>query len=201
MSESVPAKAPAPGREFQTFLSRLVKVILRPQAFWADLGTTMPPVKEVVFPHMVVLVGMQALAAFVGTLIGKGLGAAFGILITTFLTSFAGIWVFAFAAVTIATAKGGNATLERAIAFAAYSVAPILVVSVIGLIPVRYVTAIAPLLAMPFAFHVMGHGATTALGIHGERAPHAVAQLCGALVLVWTLMPMLLPAIAQAVFG
>ena len=190
------------GNDIGLFIARATKLLLRPSTFWQSLGDRPVTVSEVVWPHMVLLVAARAIANMVGAMLGgAGIGTSLTVLFTSFISCFAAVWAFGFAAMTIASMKGGKAGLSDGIVFAGYAVTPMLVFSIVTLIPVKYVQLVADILMLPYAFHVLSLGVGTQLGIPEGRVATAVAQLCGALLVIWQLMPNLLPAIVRAVSG
>ncbi len=186
MSEAKP-------NDFGRFVTRLGRAVARPEAFWQEIKSDAPTLGEVVFPHIVVLVAVRSVALFVGAMLGgQGFGTALGQLFTSFVTCFAFVWTFAFAAVTIASARGGRPALNEGVIFAAYAAIPMLLVSVVGLIPLPTMVRIADMLAMPVSFYVLSLGVKDVLGVTEAKLPSAVALLCGAFLVLWGLMPSLL---------
>lgn len=195
-------QSPNRGNDIGRFVARLGKLVVRPAAFWQDVKDAPPTLGEVVWPHMVILVGASALATFLGAVLGgRGFGVAFGQLFTSFMSSFAGIWAFAFAVTTIAATKGSKAGLTDCVMFGAYVATPMLLLDVISLLPIPYVKSVATILAMPWAFHLLALGVPSQLGVTESKAPTTVAHLCGALLVLWTALPTLLPAVVGALFG
>lgn len=203
MTDNAPSESSAPkGNDFGRFVSRLGKAIARPEAFWQDIKRSTPPLGEVVFPHIVVLVGARSVSLFLGALFaGQGFGTALGQLFTSFITCFAFVWAFAFAAVTIASARGGRPSLNEGVVFAAYAAIPMLLVSVLGLVPLPIVVRIADMLAMPVSFYVLSLGVRELLGVAEAKLPSAVALLCGAVLVLWGLMPSLMSDVISRLGG
>lgn len=181
------------------FARRLSMVLLRPATFWERVRDEEIPVKELMWPHVVVLVGVRALAGFIGGLLH---GASFGSSLLSGLSSFVSwlalIWVFAVVVGSVATARGARINAQDPLRFAAYGLAPLFMVGVLAAVPLPYVTPIAELIAMPYTFHVMGLGVVPLLGVPWKRAPAMVGLVCGVLLILWAVMPTLVPLVVEA---
>ena len=120
---------------------------------------------------------------------------------TSFFSWFALVWVFALAAGSIATTSGAKMSAGSAIRFSIYGLTPLFAVGILAAIPLPHVAPIAELLAMPYAFYVLAVGVVPELGLSSEKAPGVVGKLCGALLILWSVMPTLLPELVGAITG
>ncbi|MDX9720447.1 MAG: Yip1 family protein [Myxococcota bacterium] len=182
------------------FLKRLLHVLLRPQSFWEDaLEDRHQSLSEILFPHTVVLIFVRALAGFVGALLG---GSTFAQALANFgsslLSWFALVFTFAFIVGFVVSARGGQIGETRAWRYAAYGLAPLFAVGIFAAIPLPYVAPVAELIAMPYTFYVMGLGLVPIFGLKAERAPALVGLLCGLLLVLWGVMPTLVPIVVHA---
>ena len=59
----------AEANTFSTFLTRVLHILARPSDFWEELREVATPVRHLMFPHLMVLVGVRAGAGFVGDLL------------------------------------------------------------------------------------------------------------------------------------
>lgn len=182
------------------FVGRVVKILLRPIVFWREIQDEEMSVRQVMFPHMIALIAVRSVAGFIGSLLqGHGLGAATGELLTSFLSWFALVWAFAAVAGSVASTSGGRLSANDSLRFAAYALVPFFVVGIFAAIPLPHVAPIAELVAMPYAFYVLALGVEPLLGVPAERSAVVTGQLCGALLVLWSIMPTLLPGIVKAV--
>ncbi len=190
------------GDKWRRFSSRLAHLLLVPGKFWESLREEHVSVREMMLPHLILLIGVRAVAGFIGSLLGGGgFGAALGALISSFVSWFALVWVFAIVAASLASAKGGRLSANDSLRLAAYGLAPLFLVGVFAVIPFPHVAPIAELIAMPYAFYVLSAGVVPMLGVPVERAPVMVGQLCGALLILWSIMPTLLPELVRVIAG
>jgi len=75
---------------------------------------------------------------------------------------------------------------------------PLFAIGVLAVIPLPYVSAIADLVMMPYTFYVLAAGVVPALGVAENRAPTRVGLICGALLLLWSTMPTLIPLLVES---
>ena len=197
--QSTSRDAPPPGSPMGRFARRLGGLLVRPAHFWEALQKEEVPTGELMAPHLVLLIGIRAVAGAIGTLLaGGGVVAAIISLLGSFVSWFALVWVFALVVGSFVATSGGHADPKAALRFAVYGVSPLFVVGVLAAIPVTYVTPIAELLAMPYAFWTLAVGVMPELKVPQDRAPALVGRLCGALLILWSVMPTLLPKVLAA---
>ncbi len=178
------------------FVRRLLMVLVRPGAFWERTRSAEVSVSELMWPHVILLVGLRALAGFVGQLWrGAGFWASFANFASSFVSWFALVWVFAVVVGSIATARGGKLAAQDPVRFAAFGLTPLFAVGMLAAIPLPYVAPIAELIAMPYTFHVLGLGAVPMLGLPVQKAPSFVGLTCGLLLILWGIMPTLVPLV------
>ncbi len=188
------------GTVWQRFGARLLDVLLRPGHFWRDVRREEISGRELVFPHLVVLISVHAAAGFVGRLLrGGSFGAAFGEMLTGWISWFAMVGAFAIVAGSFASARGAKLSVRDSGRYAAYGLTPLLVAGVFAAIPFPHVAPIAGMIAMPWAFYVLSAGVVPCLGISSERSATMAGQMCGAALILWTIMPTLLPELYAAV--
>ena len=89
--------------------------------------------------------------------------------------------------------SGAKLSFDRATRFVGYSLTPMFFVGIIGIIPLPYISTICDLLAMPWAFVVMGTGILPFLKVETPHAPTLTALLCGLLLCLWGGLPILIP--------
>lgn len=181
------------------FVRRLSMVLMRPSTFWERVRDEEISVREIMWPHIITLVGVRALAGFVGGLLeGASVGASALSGLSGFVSWLALIWVFAVVVGSVATARGARINAQDPLRFAAYGLAPMFMVGIFAAVPLPYVTPIAELIAMPYTFHVMGLAVVPLLGVPVKRAPGIVGLLCGLLLVLWAVMPTLVPLAVEA---
>ena len=202
MSETnaYPTGGPPSGSPWGRFATRLPKLLLTPKAFWTDFQQQEVTAREVLFPHLLILIGVRSVAGFVGSLLGgDGFGSAFGALISSFVAWMSLVYVFAIVAASLAGTSGGRLSPNLSLRYAAYGLAPVFLVGMFAVLPFPHVAPVAELIAMPYAFIVLAHGVVPFLGVDPERAPTVVGKLCGALLILWSIMPTLIPAVVGAI--
>jgi hypothetical protein len=187
---------------FGHFLGRVLHILARPSDFWDEVSSLVTPMRHLMFPHLTVLIGIRAGAGFIGDLLqSAGFVASLGKMFTSFFSWFALVWVFALIAGSIATTSGARQSVGSAVRFSVYGLTPLFAVGILAAIPLPHVAPIAELLAMPYAFYVLAVGVISELGIPSDKAPGAVGKLCGALLILWSVMPTLLPQLVGAIAG
>ena len=188
-------------RRWGRFGKRLMMVLLRPGTFWERVKEEKISVGEMMWPHVLVMIAVRSLAGFIGNLLSDGgsLGSAAASFFSSFVSWLALVWVFAVIVGSLATTRGARVTGQAPLRFAAYGLAPLFVVGVFAAIPLPYVASIAELIAMPYTFQVMGLGVVPMLGVSQEKAPALVGLLCGLLLVLWGIMPTLVPLVVDTI--
>ncbi len=190
---------PDPGKRWSRFFKRLIKLLARPAAFWETVREEEISLGEIMWPHIILMIGIRALAGLIGSLLSGGTAmAAMAAFASSFLSWLALVWVFAIIVGSVATARGARISARDPLRFAAYGLAPLFLVGILAAVPLPYVAPIAELIAMPYTFHVMALGVVPLLGVPLKRAPQTVGLLCGLLVVLWGIMPTLVPLIVEA---
>jgi hypothetical protein len=197
-------KYPAPEKLNQRqlwfrFFKRLMMVMLRPNKFWAKLRNENIQVREIMYPHVITLIAIRAIAAFAGKMFDD---SSFGEAATTFASSFVSwfalVWVFAIAIGSVATARGARINAQDPLRVSAYGLAPLFLAGTLAAVPLPYVAPIAELIAMPYAFYVLAVGVVPLLDVPVKRAPAIVGINCGLLLVLWAVMPTLVPLAVEA---
>ena len=173
------------------FFQNIGMLLLRPTAAWDDICKTKEDLSKVLWPHVLVLLLARGVADFFGNLIrGESLAVAMGQMVSSVLAWFVLIWLFALAAASIAGSRGGE--LTDSFRFSGYALTPLFVVGILAVVPVPYVSRIADLVVMPYAFYVLAVGTVPMLRIPSDKAPGAVGLLAGTMLILWALLPTLL---------
>ncbi len=193
------AAAARSGRRWTRFGRRLAVVLFRPGSFWQGVRDERITVGELMWPHILFLISLRSLAGLVGAILaGASLGSAAAGFVSGFASWLILVWVFALAAGIAATASGGRINAHDPLRYAAYGLAPLFIVGMLGAVPLPFVAPAADLVAMPWTFYVLGRGAIPMLGMRPDRAPGAVGLLCGVLLVLWGVMPTLVPMIVHS---
>ncbi|OIP41843.1 MAG: hypothetical protein AUK47_05680 [Deltaproteobacteria bacterium CG2_30_63_29] len=180
------------------FIKRMLKVLLRPGAFWEGLREEEIRLSEIMWPHILVVLGLRSIAEAAGRLLdGQSFVTGITVLASSFVSWMALVWVFAIVVGSVATARGARINAQDPLRYAAYALTPLFLVGVLATVPFPYVTRIAELIAMPYTFHVMGLGVVPLLGVSEKRAPAMVGLLCGLLLILWAIMPTLVPLVVE----
>lgn len=189
------------GPSWGTFLARVLLVLTRPTKAWERLSREEVPIGELLWPHVVVLLLARGGAELVGRLLeGWTIGAALADFAMGVISWFVLVWVFSFVAGSLASTRGGaRLAAGDALRFGAYGLTPLFVVGLIGLFPLPYVSQIAAVLAMPYAFYVLAVGVRPMLHVEDKEAAAVTGLMCGALVLAWALLPNLMGLIVRAI--
>jgi len=189
---------PRPGGK--GFFGDLVEVLFAPATFWERGRSGAPADYRPIWIHLLVLIGLRAVSGFGGALLrGAGVGAAFGQLFSGLIAAFALVWLFAAIVAGVTAGTTGRTTVRDAFRFAAYGLTPLFVVGVLAVVPLPYVAPIADLVLMPYTFYVLGVGVVPALGVPVSAAPGRVALICGSLLVLWSVMPTLIPLVVEAI--
>jgi hypothetical protein len=180
------------------FTQRVFLVLLRPTTFWEELQQDSPSIGAVLYPHVVLLVLLRACAALAGNVLRHvNLGAAIGQFVTSFVAWIMMVFLFTLVAGSIASSRDSRVTLGNSFRFAAYGLTPLFLVGILAVIPIPFFSPIADLLLMPYTFLVLARGVVPFLGVPVDRAPSVVGLVCGATVVLWSLMP----GLASVVLG
>lgn len=180
----------AAGKMWPQFFKNLVGILFRPSATWTRLAEESPPVGRVMWPHVLVLVIVRAVAEGAGALLSdQGFGEALKLSILSFGTWLALVWLFATVALTIASARQGKSQFGDALRFSAFGITPFLVFGILSAIPMPQVATVADAVALPWAFYVLSVGVVPQLKVPIERAPGAVGLLTGALTVGGLVLP------------
>ena len=186
-------KEDAKAGSWSHFFGTVGKLLFRPTEAWKQINKTKAPLGSILWPHVVGLLLARGCAEFLGNLLqSQGLAVAFGQMASSALSWFVLIWIFAVAAASIAGSRGGELVVQDSFRFSAYALTPLFVIGILAVIPVPYLSRIADLLVMPYAFYVMAVGVVPMLRIPLEKAPGAIGLLTGTLVLLWAMIPTLL---------
>ena len=177
------------------FIVDLICVLLHPTAFWQGQTTHPVTIGQMHFPHLTVLIVLRMIAVFTGGILLPNTTPSQVLLqsITQGILIVVSIWVFGLVISGIAALGGGGFHYDRGLRFSGYVMTPTLFVGIISIIPVPYLSTICDLLSMPWAFVVLGAGILPYLKIKSEHAPMITGLLCGLLLCLWGIMPMLIP--------
>ena len=190
--ENLKYAAKTPGSRF---FSDFVNVIARPMHFWESQNAHPATISEVFLPHLLTLIILRALAYFVGGML-KAESEFSHVLVQTLtqvLMIFVFILAFAFCTSTVTAIVGRTLNFNRAFKFSAYAITPILVTGILSVIPVPHIATICDLVAMPWAFCVMGCGVVSYLHMPEKSAPPITGLFCGFMMCLWGALPILLP--------
>ncbi|MBQ9394890.1 MAG: YIP1 family protein [Proteobacteria bacterium] len=183
---------------FVRFFGDLIMVLTRPGAFWKAQDEHPATTSQLYWPHLTVLVLLRT-AAIMG---GGAFQHALNDVPLVQLLVIAGIqalmiyilvWILAMLISGISTLSGAGFQFDRAQKFVGYSLTPILVVGILSLIPLPYVDTVCDLIAMPWAFLVIGAGVLPYLKLKPEQGPVLTGLFCGLLLTLWGLVPILIP--------
>ena len=182
---------------FARFLFDLFKILTRPGTFWKEQDAHPASIGQLHFPHLVVLVGLRAIALFVGKLLQPESDAVSVLVHVLFqiVLMFVSIWTLALLISGILSLGGGGFHYERSLRYVGYAVTPMLFVGIIQIIPIPWMGIACELLAMPWAFVVLGAGVLPYLKVRAERAPTFAGLFCGLMLCVWSLLQLLLPTL------
>lgn len=177
------------------FFLDLICVLLHPSAFWRGQTTHAATIGQMHFPHLTILILLRMIAVFIGGVLLPGANASQVLLqsVAQGLLILVSIWAFGFVVAGVSALGGGGFHYDKGLRFSGYVMTPTLFVGIISIIPVPYLTTICDLLSMPWAFVVLGAGILPYLKIKTEHAPMVTGLLCGLLLCLWGVMPMLIP--------
>lgn len=199
--DAAPSTSPPEGNPWGRFFARMMLILVRPTKAWDRLAKEEVGIGELLWPHALVLILARGCAELVGHLLeGWKLGAALADLAFGVLSWFVLVWVFSFVAGSVASTRGGaRLAAGDAMRFGAYGLTPLFAVGMISVIPFPYVSQIAGVLAMPYAFYVLAVGVRPMLHVDDKDAAAVTGLVCGALVLAWALLPNLIGLILRAI--
>lgn len=180
---------------FRRFFIDLICVLLHPSAFWRGQTTHAATIGQMHFPHLTVLILLRMIAVFIGGVLLPGANASQVLLqsVAQGLLILVSIWAFGLVVAGVSALGGGGFHYDKGLRFSGYVMTPTLFVGIISIIPVPYLSTICDLLSMPWAFVVLGAGILPYLKIKTEHAPMVTGLLCGLLLCLWGVMPMLIP--------
>ena len=183
---------------FKRFFGDLIMVLTRPGAFWKAQDEHPATTSQLYWPHLTILVLLRTAAIMGGGAFQHALNdvpLAQLILMAGIqaLMIFILVWILATLISGISTLTGAGFQFDRAQKFVGYSLTPILVVGVLSLIPLPYVDTVCDLIAMPWAFLVIGAGVLPYLKLKSEQGPVLTGLFCGLLLTLWGLVPILIP--------
>lgn len=180
---------------FARFCSDLFYVLTRPSAFWRSQERHPATTGQLIFPHLTVLICLRGLALFASSLM-RAEAVVYQSLVQVLAQEFL-IFVLVFVLALLISAltalTGGGFSYERSVRFVGYGITPLIFVGIVSIIPLPYFSTFCDLLAMPWAFVVMGAGILPCLRIDVQRAPTMSALFCGLLLCLWGGMPILIP--------
>lgn len=185
------------------FVSRLLRVMLRPTSFWVDLRQSgPPPLGAILWPHLALLILLRSGADFVGGVLDPAIDLAAAITRAVgALIAWALLPVgLAFVGSIVGGMGGGTASFRRSLAFAGYGLTPLFIAGSLAVVPVPWVAQAAEMLAMPYTFYVLAVGVHPVLGVDQRRLAGAVGLVNGAVLLLWSALSLLSYWLLHAAF-
>ncbi len=191
---------------FMRFLGDLIMILTRPGAFWKAQDEHPATTSQLYWPHLTILILLRTMAIMGGGAFQYAISEVpVGHLILTAaiqaLMIFILMWIMSVLISGISTLAGAGFQFERAQKYVGYSLTPILVVGILSLIPLPYVDTICDLIAMPWAFLVMGAGVLPYLKLKSEQGPILTGVFCGLLLTLWGIVPILIPRLIGLLFA
>ena len=180
---------------FGRFFYDFVFILTRPESFWKAQELHPVTLGQLIWPHLVILVVLRMIAVFVGGILMSE-PVISTVLIQTLMQGFlifVLVLIFALLISGISALTGAGFQLDKGIRFSGYCITPILLMGIISIIPVPYLGIVCDMLAMPWAFVVLGAGVLPYLKIKPERSPSLTGLFCGILVILWSVLPLLIP--------
>ena len=177
------------------FLADFFLILTRPGTFWQNQDKHPATLGQLFFPHLTLLIALRTLATTAGSLINSEAGAK-QVLIQSLSQAFLIFVLLGLMSLIVMASSGlsgAKLSFDRATRFVGYSLTPMFFVGIIGIIPLPYISTICDLLAMPWAFVVMGTGILPFLKVETPHAPTLTALLCGLLLCLWGGLPILIP--------
>lgn len=172
------------------FFRRLFGILFRPSATWEHIAAQEPPLGAVLWPHAAILVVARAVSEMIGVWTA---GYPFLHALKQFALStaalFMTLWLFAMVAGTLAATRRGEGGFLAAFRLSGYALTPLYVCGILAILPFRYMQLAVDVLAMPWAFYVLGAGMVPMLKVEEKDGAKLTALLCGALMVMWVLMP------------
>ena len=184
---------------FARFFLDLGLILSRPSLFWRGQAEHPATLVQVHCPHLLVLIVLRTAAIILSglfksdqeisqVLVQAGTQALLIILL---------VWGLALLIVPL---TGRGFRYDKAVRFVGYGITPILFVGIVSIIPVPYLGTICDLLAMPWAFVVLGAGMLPYLKLKPEHAPVLTGLICGLLFCLWGVLPILIPYLIDFIF-
>lgn len=170
-------------------------ILVHPAAFWRGQDLHPATLGQLHWPHLTILILLRTAAVFVGGILQPHAVIHQVIIqaVTQGLLIFLLTWGMALGIAGITALSGGGFHYTKALRFVGYSITPLLFVGLISIIPLPWLATVCDLLAMPWAFVVMGAGVLPYLKLKSEHAPTLSALMCGLLLCLWGALPMLIP--------
>ncbi len=176
------------------FVGDLFSLLFRPKRFWESQEEHPATLTEALLPHLAVLVLIRAIASFIGSFVSSESGIkALGQALMQGLFIFVFVFTLSLCYSAVVAFTGKSFDYNRSLRFVCYVISPILVAGILSVIPINHFAAICDLLAMPYAFYVMGYGVVTFLKIPEKSASPITGLLCGIMMCLWGALPILLP--------
>ena len=183
---------------FGRFFLDLILILTRPGAFWKGQAEHPATIGQMYWPHLIILISLRTIAVMGGALLQYAMNdiSPAHLLIEAgvqALMIFLMIWLFSLLISGISTLSGAGFQFDRAHRFAGYCMTPIFIVGILSVLPLPYMDKICDIIAMPWAFLVMGAGVIPFLKIKPELGPTLTGLFCGMMLCLWGLIPMLIP--------
>lgn len=180
---------------FVRFFLDFAAILAHPAAFWRGQDLHPATLGQLHWPHLTLLILLRTIAVFIGGILQPDPAIHQVIIqaVTQGLLIFLLTWAMALIVAGISALSGGGFHYDKALRFVGYGITPLLFAGLIGIIPLPWLSTVCDLLAMPWAFVVMGAGVLPYLKIKSDNAPIISALICGLLLCLWGAMPMLIP--------
>lgn len=180
---------------FVRFFLDFAAILAHPTAFWRGQDLHPATIGQLLWPHLTILILLRTAAVFVGGFLQPDSVLSQVVIqaVTQGVLIFLLVWAMSLIIAGISALSGSGFHYTKALRFVGYGITPMLFVGLIGAIPLPWLANICDLLAMPWAFIVMGTGILPYLKLKPDHAPTLAALICGVLLCLWGAMPMLIP--------
>ncbi|GEM_PF-6882741 len=185
---------------FSRFFSDLPSILTRPGYFWRGQVEHPATMAQLHWPHLSILIVIRALFKFIGAVQNVSIGNALTLAISEIILIFALVWGMGLILSGFLAVTGRKGGIGRAVRFVGYSITPLLVVGIISMIPIPLLAPVMDVIAMPWAFVIMGAGVYHYLREKPESIAMVTALLCGLLLILWSLLPMFIPQILGGIY-